>query len=1279
MDKESKSIKVLNMAAADFPELQTQNIQTHPENLLLYNNNQSTVHENRPYFYSLEKNDGRNNDPMENNFSNLSAILSNKMGKQFGSPPPIDTKENVNTLPLLTQSQDNLFYMPKQQSMAQQDQLMMQQMEQLQILVKEQQKFIKLIHPGLNFLPQSTSPLLTLMSNNVPKHPVGEEISAKNSVKFLNQECSQTGPVLEKLIEEKNTDFASTVTDLASSYTQTLNSDKVSKTLYPVKEEKNEEPSTQTPLSPFGIRLKTKNHEERPLRPAIVKQKTFEEFIEEQLKVDSEFSHKKQNTENTLESKTSSRKSFLKRGEGINRFEKNPINMAKEQRKNSLPNISRRESFDSKHLNSLPGIHGELNNRNPSKNKQATEEITAKSFSEPVTSDIMHCLQKKDKCLTEEQEFSPDILHQTSRVSSEMELQFSSYCKSMLSKTETALSLLEPSNAYKNSIAVQHVVPTSVAKDEVIKAEKEQEENQRWNSKPNSTLQNESSAELLKDSVLGTITEYNTCSANTRDSSGKTGFKKVNDKIVPADPLGGIMHGHKCSVGTVQLKHIKPLSETDSVESNSDDDPKSHCYKLLTHDIPQKVNQGDCHLDLSDPDYASDEPSGEEDKKLHLPQMNFLTHQNPSESSSGSEHYNETFRRRGNKAFLSFRKAYFRQSRMIKQDKELNKKEECDASTKQSEQTFKPSTYDLVTNLFPAFKMKAEIPEYVGPFKKTSELLIDNPLLTKMKEEQEKAMAFLRQQIEHFEKVKAEELKRLEDLKMEEMKKLQQEKEDLEKQASLAKSIKESEQNEEIQMLKRQISELQGEFHRNESHWSAAQNQLKTQMEALTRENQELRKELRAADNQFGEMQNYKSESLVSQAIMRGTLSSMTDQRLGQNEHKSRSSTPVERKVNNLIERPDLIKQTGTNGDASSGSFQSRSGTPTSKKTPVRGRITPFEPNKINNLIERHDLIKQTGTNGDASSGSLQSRSGTATGRKTPIRGRITPFEPNKVTALSAVAHRKSPIPVSHLTVFKESKTPSHIKGRSSSYSGSSDDNPVISVNNQELLHSSQNRDLENQESKTSEIRKMQVQQSWEKEGVNTNKTQKHSVTPNGRKTPVDYTLCSEVKSSVPRSILSRKSSIHMEIKSSEDESIQEETQYPDGKMYYYAEAKTTHSSYPNGLEVLQFPNKQIEKHHPEGVKEIIFPDRTIKLLHKDGREETTFPDGTIVKLDTNGMKTVIFQNGQKEIHTAQFKRREYLDGTVKTVYSNGRQETKYSSGRIRIKDQQGNIILDKK
>ncbi|KAM6964932.1 centrosomal P4.1-associated protein [Aplochiton taeniatus] len=136
----------------------------------------------------------------------------------------------------------------------------------------------------------------------------------------------------------------------------------------------------------------------------------------------------------------------------------------------------------------------------------------------------------------------------------------------------------------------------------------------------------------------------------------------------------------------------------------------------------------------------------------------------------------------------------------------------------------------------------------------------------------------------------------------------------------------------------------------------------------------------------------------------------------------------------------------------------------------------------------------------------------------------------------------------------------------------------------------------------------------------------------------------------------------------------------PEGKVvYYYADSQTTHTTYPTGLEVLHFPNKQIEKHHPDGRREIVFPDQTIKYFYPDGGQESVFPDGTVVKTSQTGEKVVVFTNGQREVHTSQYKRREYPDGTTKTVYSNGRQETKFSSGRLRIKDKDGNVIIERK
>ncbi|XP_064619476.1 centromere protein J-like isoform X2 [Lineus longissimus] len=134
----------------------------------------------------------------------------------------------------------------------------------------------------------------------------------------------------------------------------------------------------------------------------------------------------------------------------------------------------------------------------------------------------------------------------------------------------------------------------------------------------------------------------------------------------------------------------------------------------------------------------------------------------------------------------------------------------------------------------------------------------------------------------------------------------------------------------------------------------------------------------------------------------------------------------------------------------------------------------------------------------------------------------------------------------------------------------------------------------------------------------------------------------------------------------------------PDHRViYFYADAGTTHTTYPDGLEILQFPNLQIEKHYPDGTREITFPDQIIKYLFPNGSEESIFPDGTVIRVDKNGDRTVEFANGQREIHTQQFKKREYPDGTTKTVYPDGRQETRYSTGRVRVKDKHGIILVD--
>ncbi|NXW78713.1 CENPJ protein, partial [Hirundo rustica] len=136
----------------------------------------------------------------------------------------------------------------------------------------------------------------------------------------------------------------------------------------------------------------------------------------------------------------------------------------------------------------------------------------------------------------------------------------------------------------------------------------------------------------------------------------------------------------------------------------------------------------------------------------------------------------------------------------------------------------------------------------------------------------------------------------------------------------------------------------------------------------------------------------------------------------------------------------------------------------------------------------------------------------------------------------------------------------------------------------------------------------------------------------------------------------------------------------PDQRViYYYADAQATHTAYPDGLEVLQFPNNQIEKHYPNSTQEIVFPDHKVKCLYSDGLQETVSLDGTVVKVEKNGDKLAVLSDGQREIHTVQFRRRECPDGTMKTVFCSGRQEKMCSTGRAQIKNEEGYLILDKK
>nr|KAF6274027.1 hypothetical protein mPipKuh1_010691 [Pipistrellus kuhlii] len=128
----------------------------------------------------------------------------------------------------------------------------------------------------------------------------------------------------------------------------------------------------------------------------------------------------------------------------------------------------------------------------------------------------------------------------------------------------------------------------------------------------------------------------------------------------------------------------------------------------------------------------------------------------------------------------------------------------------------------------------------------------------------------------------------------------------------------------------------------------------------------------------------------------------------------------------------------------------------------------------------------------------------------------------------------------------------------------------------------------------------------------------------------------------------------------------------PDNRQVYYcASTRTTRITHPSGLVVVRFPNKRTEKFYPNGLKETVFPDGTVTRLCDD-REETLFPDGTLLCVARNGDKTIVFSDGQRDVHTAEFKRREHPDGSARTVYRDGRQEVRLASGRGRVRGERG-------
>nr|XP_009475864.1 PREDICTED: centromere protein J-like [Pelecanus crispus] len=533
---------------------------------------------------------------------------------QAGIHDASDTLEMF-TPPLLPASEPGMnhcapTYKNIEQTPGQQDQVMKQQMEQLQRLVAEQQKIIALYNPDNSQIKERSFP---------------ETFSA-------------------------------------------------------VKEEQRQQVKEEIPPSSFGIegKMKTGNIEDRPIAPEIgIGQKPSEEFVEEQLKVDNHLIAKQQKEQQT-KAKGTPRKAFLKRKEGMVRLKKNNQKPLKEDSKHSRKagldcwgHFSQPGQVDAGILQ--PGECSQLSLQVSSSMQMGTQEKKADcALAEWEIKAQTDCEAKLVEQSTEEKEVIgrdedtkenpvdsaerrwPEILQPSPEPVTEMNLQVGEerethHMDSLLQAGRTdgrsVEGTLQKDLGRVDQPLKGHLIGGAKTPLEVLQKhsplqdlETDLIKEAEWSAGPAFT-QGQKRVQVCPQELV----------SGSQSSEGKrqihTGFKMVNDKIVKITCSSPEAVEKGISSSALQQEwqkkgkavltwHVASLShESSSLSSNSDDDPKSHHAQYPSQHGPQGVDQTDRHLDLSDGDYASDEPSGTEKmslKKTRMDQLKTVRSQEPS-------------------------------------------------------------------------------------------------------------------------------------------------------------------------------------------------------------------------------------------------------------------------------------------------------------------------------------------------------------------------------------------------------------------------------------------------------------------------------------------------------------------------------------------------------------------------------------------------------------------------------------------------------------------------
>ncbi|XP_063448063.1 centromere protein J-like [Mytilus trossulus] len=519
----------------------------------------------------------------------------------------------------------------------------------------------------------------------------------------------------------------------------------------------------------------------------------------------------------------------------------------------------------------------------------------------------------------------------------------------------------------------------------------------------------------------------------------------------------------------------------------------------------------------------------------------------------------------------------------------------------------------------------------------------ENINLDKLRKEREEGLSRLKKEITDFEKEKNKELIRIQDYKTEEMKKLKHEKKMFEKYQKAARDIPNKKEREEIEMLKNQMTDLQEEMKRKETRWTSSNSRLRSKIEQLEQENTELKEEIKLMEKRRLEwLQKEQNNKGKSKSAQRSSTPSQL--------------APTQNSADFQTTDSDEEKDPVRDSSSSKTSYSQMSLRATQSATQVR--VPSIPPQQSSSQPSLQNRTAQP--NFTSLPGGSKAAQPSFTGHPGPSR---TSSQPGPA---------KSPQP--GFSNAQQKSQQDHLL-RMSLMEDVPRGGAVVAMPQDTSLYTDTEGDTTNSANvprKTAS--KYSVDRSMIDKGNSGYDEFQHN---DGKIERIYKTGAREILfgNGTRKEISADGKSIVVSFFNGDIKQIM-----PDQRVvYYYAEAQTTHSHYPDGLEVLQFPNNQQEKHYPDGTKEITFADQTIKYLFPNGSEESIFSDGTVIRVDKNGDKTMEFPNGQREIHTNDYKKREYPDGTVKTVYPDGRQETRYSNGRIRVKDRDGNVIVDRR